>query len=110
MIDTLKSSITTTAQGVGGIALSFWEVLPDILRIGILLATLIHIAVKIKKAGLTGVNMPEVELTSPGCVCECGSTDGARDPTYDFSAGKMIIELYCGHTYEMDIPGFRRIS
>ena len=49
MRDTLKSSITTTAQGVGGIALSFWEVLPDILRIGILLATLIHIAVKIKK-------------------------------------------------------------
>ena len=68
------------------------------------------LAVKIKKAGLTGVNMPEVELTSPGCVCECGSTDGARDPTYDFSAGKMIVELYCGHTYEMDIPGFRRIS
>ena len=63
------------------------------------------LAIKLQKAG----NVVEVELTSPGCVCECGSTDGAKDPTYDFSAGKMIVELYCGHIYEMDIPGFRRI-
>ena len=49
MIDTLKSSASTIGQCAGGIALSFWEVLPDILRIGILLATLINIAVKIKK-------------------------------------------------------------
>jgi len=63
------------------------------------------LAVKLQKAG----SVVEVELTSPGCICECGSTDGAKDPTYDFSAGKMIVELYCGHIYEMDIPGFRRI-
>ena len=35
------------------------------------------LAVKLQKAG----NIVEVELTSPGCVCECGSTDGAKDPT-----------------------------
>ena len=63
------------------------------------------LAVKLQKAGA----VVEVELTSPGCVCECGSTDGAKDPIFDFSAGKMIVELYCGHAYEMDIPGFRRI-
>ena len=68
------------------------------------------LAVRIKKAGLTGSNMPIVELTSPGCVCECGSTDGAKDPTYDFARGKMIVELYCGHSYEMDIPNLRRIQ
>ena len=63
------------------------------------------LAVKLQKAGA----VVEVELTSPGCVCECGSTDGAKDPVFDFPAGKMIVELYCGHAYEMDIPGFRRI-
>jgi hypothetical protein len=31
----------------GGVALSFWEVLPDMLRLGILIATLIHILIKI---------------------------------------------------------------
>ena len=64
------------------------------------------LAVKIQKAG----NIVEVELTSPGCVCECGSTDGAKDPLYDFSRGKMVVELYCGHSYEMDIPNLRRIQ
>ena len=49
MIDTLKSSAGTVIQGAGGIALSFWEALPDILRLCILIATLIHIVVKIKK-------------------------------------------------------------
>jgi len=63
------------------------------------------LAVKLQKAG----TVVEVELTSPGCVCECGSMDGAKDPIYDFTAGKMIVELYCGHIYEMDIPGLRRI-
>jgi hypothetical protein len=42
-----KDSLITIAQGAGGVALSFWEVLPDILRMGILLATLIHITIKI---------------------------------------------------------------
>jgi len=64
------------------------------------------LAVKLQKAG----NVVEVEITSPGCVCECGSTDGAKDPTYDFARGKMIVELYCGHSYEMDIANLRRIQ
>ena len=64
------------------------------------------LAVKLQKAG----NIVEVELTSPGCVCECGSTDGAKDPLYDFARGKMVVELYCGHSYEMDIPNMRRIQ
>ena len=45
MIDTVK----IVAKGAGGVALSFWEVLPDVLRLFILLATLIHIIVKIYK-------------------------------------------------------------
>ena len=64
------------------------------------------LAIKLQKAG----NVVEVELTSPGCVCECGSTDGAKDPLYDYAHGKMIVELYCGHSYEMDIPNLRRIQ
>ena len=65
------------------------------------------LAVKIQKAG----NMVEVELTSPGCVCgECGSTDGAKDPIFNFAQGIMIVELYCGHSYQMDIPNLRRIQ
>ena len=43
-----KDSLITMAQGAGGVALSFWEVLPDMLRIGILIATLLHIVIKIK--------------------------------------------------------------
>ena len=64
------------------------------------------LAIKLQKAG----SIVEVELTSPGCVCECGSTDGAKDPLYEFAKGKMIVELYCGHSYEMDIPNLRRIQ
>jgi len=64
------------------------------------------LAVKIKKA----TNIVEVELTSPGAVCgECGSKDGSRDPIFNFKTGTIIVELYCGHTYEMDIPAWRRI-
>jgi hypothetical protein len=64
------------------------------------------LAVKIKKA----TNIVEVELTSPGAVCgECGSEDGSRDPIFNFETGIIIVELYCGHTYEMDIPAWRRI-
>ena len=68
------------------------------------------LAVRIKKAGLTGSAMPVVDLTSHGCVCECGSTDGAKDPIFNFQTGIMIVELYCGHSYEMDIPNLRRIQ
>ena len=64
------------------------------------------LAVKIKKA----TNIVEVELTSPKAVCgECGSKDGAKDPTFNFQTGTIIVELYCGHKYEMDIPAWRRI-
>jgi hypothetical protein len=42
-----KDSLITVAQGAGGVALSFWEVLPDMLRLGILIATLVHIIIKI---------------------------------------------------------------
>jgi len=64
------------------------------------------LAVKIKKA----TSVVEVELTSPGAVCgECGSKDGAKDPTFNFQTGTIIVELYCGHKYEMDIPAWRRI-
>jgi len=64
------------------------------------------LAIKIQKAS----NIVEVELTSPGAVCgECGSKDGAKDPNYNFQTGTIIVELYCGHTYEMDIPAWRRI-
>jgi len=63
------------------------------------------LAVKIQKAN----TIVEVELTSPGATCECGSTDGAKDPVYNFETGKMTVELYCGHIYEMDIPNLRRI-
>jgi len=64
------------------------------------------LAVKIKKA----TNIVEVELTSPGAICgECGSEDGSRDPIFNFKTGTIIVELYCGHKYEMDIPAWRRI-
>ena len=65
------------------------------------------LAIKLQKAG----SVVEVELTSPGCVCgECGSTDGAKDPIFNFQEGIMIVELYCGHSYQMDIPNLRRIQ
>ena len=63
------------------------------------------LAVKLQKAG----SVVEVELTSPGCVCECGSTDGAKDPTFNFAKGIMIVELYCGHSYEMVIRNLRSV-
>ena len=44
-----KDSLITISQGAGGVALSFWQVLPDMLRMAILFATLTHIVVKIVK-------------------------------------------------------------
>ena len=44
-----KDTVMTIAQGASGVALSFWEVLPDMLRLGILMATLLHIIIKIVK-------------------------------------------------------------
>jgi len=64
------------------------------------------LAVKLQKAS----NIVEVELTSPGAVCdECGSEDGAKDPIYDFQKGVIRVSLWCGHVYEIDLPGYRRI-
>jgi len=64
------------------------------------------LAVKLQKAS----NIVEVELTSPGAICaECGSDDGAKDPIYDFQKGVMLVSLWCGHVYEIDLPGYRRI-
>ena len=48
-MESLKDSLITIGQGSGAIALSLWTVLPDIIRIGILIATFIHIVVKIRK-------------------------------------------------------------
>ena len=48
-METIKDSLVTVGQGAAGITLSFWSALPDILRVAILIATLIHIMVKINK-------------------------------------------------------------
>ena len=45
MIDTLK----TSCAGVGGLALTFMEWLPDIVRLGIGIATLAYMVVKLRK-------------------------------------------------------------
>lgn len=56
------------------------------------------IAVKIQKAGA----VVEVEITSPRAVCAvCGSKDGAKDPTYDFARSVMVLDLWCGHSFEV---------
>ena len=56
------------------------------------------IAVKIQKAGA----IQEVEITSPKAVCAiCGSEDGAKDPTYNFARSVMILDLWCGHSFEV---------
>jgi len=53
----------------------------------------------------------EVEITSPKAICgECGSKDGALDPTYDFSRSMMIVELWCGHSYEVPMTGWNMVS
>ena len=48
-MENLKDSLVTAGQGATGIALSFWNALPDILRVAILIATFVHIMVKINK-------------------------------------------------------------
>ena len=48
-MDNVRDSLVTAGQGAGGVALSFWEVLPDVLRMLILVATLAHITVKLIK-------------------------------------------------------------
>jgi hypothetical protein len=48
-MEDIKESLKTLAEGTGGILLSLWDALPNILRFGILLATFIHIMIKIKR-------------------------------------------------------------
>ena len=65
------------------------------------------LAVKLQKAN----TIQEVEITSPKAICgECGSTDGAKDPTYDFSRSMMLVELWCGHSYEVPMTGWNMVS
>jgi len=65
------------------------------------------LAVRIFKANA----YQEVEITSPKAICgECGSTDGAKDPTYDFSRSMMLVELWCGHAYEVPMTGWNMVS
>ena len=65
------------------------------------------LAVKIQKAGA----IVEVELTSPKAVCGvCGGKDGAKDPTYDFDRSMMLLELYCGHSYEVPMTNWTRVE
>ena len=55
-------------------------------------------AVKLQKGG----SIQEVEITSPRAVCaQCGSKDGAKDPLYDFERGVMVLDLWCGHSFEV---------
>ena len=65
------------------------------------------LACKIQKAGA----VVEVEITSPKAICGvCGSKDGAKDPTYDFSRSMMLVELWCGHSYEVPMNGWNMVS
>ena len=65
------------------------------------------LAVRIFKANA----YQEVEITSPKAICgECGSKDGAKDPTYDFSRSMMLVELWCGHSYEVPMTGWNMVS
>jgi len=65
------------------------------------------IAVRIFKANA----YQEVEITSPKAICgECGSKDGAKDPTYDFSRSMMLVDLWCGHSYEVPMTGWNKVS
>ena len=49
MMESLKDSLITIGQGGGAIALSLWTALPDIVRLGVLVATFVHIVIKINK-------------------------------------------------------------
>jgi len=65
------------------------------------------LCVWIQKAG----TVQEVQITSPGAVCGvCGGTDGAKDPTYDFERSMMLLELYCGHSYEVPMSNWTRVA
>jgi len=48
-MEDIKESLKTVCEGMGGILLSLWDALPNILRFGILVATFVHIMIKIKR-------------------------------------------------------------
>ena len=48
-MESVKDSVITVSQGAGGVAVSFWDALPDMLRIAILFVTFLHITIKIVK-------------------------------------------------------------
>ena len=65
------------------------------------------LCVTLQKAG----SIQEVQITSPKAVCGvCGGTDGAKDPTYDFDRAMMLLELYCGHSYEVPMTNWTRVA
>ena len=65
------------------------------------------LCVTLQKAGA----IQEVQITSPQAVCGvCGGTDGAKDPTYDFDRSMMLLELYCGHSYEVPMTNWTRVA
>jgi len=45
----MKDSLITITQGGGAIMISWLDFIPEIVRLGILVATFIHIVIKIKK-------------------------------------------------------------
>ena len=45
----MKSPVGTAFEGIAGILITLWDRLPEILRIGIGIATLVHIVIRIKK-------------------------------------------------------------
>ena len=48
-MENLKGYLMTLCQGIGGVIISLWEALPDILRLGVLIGTFVHIVIKIRK-------------------------------------------------------------
>ena len=45
----LRSPIGTAFEGIAGILITLWDVLPEIIRIGIGIATFVHIVIRIKR-------------------------------------------------------------
>ena len=45
----LKSPIGTAFEGTAGILITLWEVLPEIIRVGIGIATFVHIVIRIRR-------------------------------------------------------------
>lgn len=48
-MNSVKDSLITVGQGGGAILISWMEFIPEVIRLGILIATFVHIIIKIKK-------------------------------------------------------------